>query len=86
MADEATVKTMVREWLEAHGYDGLYGGDCGCRVGDLAPCQCFSECFGEDCRPGYRIGCEPSECGMIDVGSYCIGPKGAECPMEEDEK
>jgi len=37
-----TVRKIVREWLEQHGYDGLWsdlGSDgCGCGIDDLFAC------------------------------------------------
>ncbi len=38
---DTTIKHIVEMWLAAHGYDGLYrpGWDCGCRLGDLMPCD-----------------------------------------------
>jgi len=44
-----TVLEMVETYLKAHGYDGLYYDDCGCRIGDLAPCSHINE----NCRAGY---------------------------------
>lgn len=37
---------VVGRWLEDHGYDGLCSEDdeCGCVLGDLAPCGYFCEC------------------------------------------
>lgn len=53
---EKTTKDMVRDWLTAHGYDGLYDGDeCGCSVDDLAPC----EQMGQDCVAARRVKAEP---------------------------
>lgn len=46
------VQEIVSRHLKMHGFDGLYatdGDDCGCFLGDLAPC----ECFGPGCVPGY---------------------------------
>lgn len=49
---EKTALSMLDEALRAQGYGGLVMPDaeCGCEVGDLAPC-------GSDfasCRPGYK--------------------------------
>lgn len=42
--------TIVKEWLQAHGYDGLCNEfDCGCGVTDLMPCGEP----GEHCMPAY---------------------------------
>ena len=49
-----TVKDIVKDWLIAHGYDGLYSenGQCGCDLDDLMVC----EAAGIDlCKPGYKV-------------------------------
>ena len=52
------VYDIVCDWLESHGYDGLYcPGECACKLSDLAPCSEMSQ----DCQPGYVVGCT-SEC------------------------
>ena len=33
-----TVREIIVEYLKAHGCDGLAGEDCGCGIGDIAPC------------------------------------------------
>ncbi len=46
------MKIKERErWLQENGYDGLIHPDheCGCKVGDLEPCD--GAC---GCRPAYR--------------------------------
>jgi len=46
------VKDIIREYLVANGYDGLFNfdGECACLLDDLMPCeQCCDECI-----PGYR--------------------------------
>ena len=43
-----TVQKIVAEWLQSHGYDGLYSDDCGCRLSDLFPRGCLGAC-----KPGY---------------------------------
>ncbi len=52
-----TGRDIVKEYLRAHGYDGLFArGECACLVDDLMPC-------GEtlrDCSPGYH---KPCDCG-----------------------
>ena len=52
---------IIKQWLKAHKYDGLYNadGECACEVNGLCPC-------GEDmglCKPGYRVECN---CGEHD--------------------
>ena len=48
-----TVKEIVEQYLEAHGFDGLYDddADCGCFLGDLMPCDC---CWC-NCQGGYAF-------------------------------
>jgi len=29
----------LKDWLKAHGYDGLSNCGCGCNLEDFAPCQ-----------------------------------------------
>jgi hypothetical protein len=66
-----TVKDIVREYLEAHGYDGLCSYECGCRLDDLFPC---CGC-GMDCVPGHKI---PDPDGETD---YVI----ADVPRHEEQ-
>ncbi len=50
----STVKGIVKDWLIAHGYDGLYSenGQCGCDLDDLMVC----DAAGIDlCKPGYKV-------------------------------
>lgn len=46
-----TLKEIMETGLKAEGYDGLYSAcvECGCWIGDLAPCGYF-----EDCLPARR--------------------------------
>ena len=52
-----TVEDIIKQWLKANGYDGLFTIEvdgCGCCIDDLAPC-------GEsplDCMPAHRHGDE----------------------------
>jgi len=45
-----TVLDIVKQYLIANGYDGLYYHNCGCTIEDLIPC---GACF-DDCIPGYK--------------------------------
>ena len=50
------LKELVKDWLVAHGYDGLYNNydelcnnhSGGCRINDLFPCGGLN-----DCQPAY---------------------------------
>lgn len=67
---ELNVIEIVRNYLTAHGYNGLYCTiePCGCSRDDLAPCGQLTR----HCRPAYRQHCE--RCGH-DV----YGPRWATC-------
>ena len=58
-----TVIEIVKGYLEAHGYDGLFNpdGECACVLSDLAPADCITE----ECEPGYFAPC-PADCGDHD--------------------
>lgn len=46
----ANVRDIVEAYLTANGYEGLWDGeDCGCRLGDLIPCDGRIEW----CKPAY---------------------------------
>ena len=59
-----TVKEIVIEYLNEHGYDGLFcEGQCSCRKDDLIACDGnFSEC-----EPGYEVPCD----GNCEFGGKC---------------
>ena len=67
-----TAREIVREYLNAHGYDGLYDDDCGCTKDDLAPCGEICT----DCLPGYRTA-HPmtTESQPGDEFDWIVGPK-----------
>ena len=52
-----SVADIIRNMLEAAGYDGLVNGDgeCGCGLGDLFPCTCNENLTG--CEPAYEFEC-----------------------------
>lgn len=58
-----TLIKIVRQYLRANGYDGLYNadGECGCKVNDLMTCNYP----GMRCKPGYLAPC-PKGCGEHD--------------------
>lgn len=70
MGMSRTVLQIVAEYLQAHGYNGLYSpDDCACVLEALAHCGEMRT----DCMAGMRIPC--------DCGGGCawhVGPKGEE--------
>jgi len=53
-----TVREIIAEWLQEHGFDGLYSEDCcACQLSDLMPCVGATD----DCKPGYT---SPCTCGQ----------------------
>ena len=69
------VLEIIEEYLEVHGYDGLYEpGECACKSGDLAPCGNI----GHSCQPGYLI----DKKGEYD---FYIGPKGGGVDCNEQD-
>ena len=52
--------SMVRDWLVANGYDGLYWYSCGCSVDDLWPCSNVGAML--TCRAGYKVAVRQNEC------------------------
>jgi hypothetical protein len=43
------VKSIVKEYLNKNGYDGLCYDDCGCKNDDLFPCGNGPR----ECKPGH---------------------------------
>ena len=64
-----TVKDMIKAYLTEHGFDGLYGDDCGCKVDDIAPCGKIKG----NCETGYLLLYDE----LCNYGRYDfhIGPK-----------
>ena len=63
----------VIDYLEANGYDGVAGEECGCPVDDLALC-------GDDpaeCLPAHKRECSPD--GPACPNSNCMGNPGNDC-------
>ncbi len=54
-----TVKEIVAEYLNANGYDGLAGEDCGCFLKDLCPCGGESDVL--RCVPGRTVPAKPED-------------------------
>ena len=71
--DNPTVREILDKWLADLGYDGLYTEDCGCEVGDLAPCGCCWESF--NCKAGHKIPCDPETCPAEGECPFHIGKK-----------
>lgn len=75
-----TVLEIVKAWLIANGYDGLYTDDCGCSVDDLAPC---GEMF-QDCIAGYK---RSGGDGDSEVGPRAgTAEKGKEATADSEEQ
>jgi len=69
---EKTVRNIVEEWLKDNGYDGLYDDDCGCLIGDIAPCEPDG---GFGCMPGYKGPCDPKTCPADGECDWHVGPR-----------
>jgi len=69
-----TVKEMVEVYLRDNGFDGLCSMDCGCRLGDLMPCDEVNP----DCEAAYEVLGEPEEPGDFFMASKKPGPVGHE--------
>lgn len=72
-----TVLKILEEYLKANGFDGLAGDECGCEIGDLAPCE-----NPLNCKPAYKTDCGGCDCG----GDWCLttDPKRKYCWMKDD--
>ncbi len=57
------VKAIVKEHLDANGFDGLFlsDGGCACKKEELAPC----ENVGLKCKPGYLLDATDSEYDFV---------------------
>ncbi len=83
------VADILVEWLREHGYDGLYGDECGCGIDDLLPCD-----MGAQCSPAYKRTC-PTDITIRVCKDPCpdtiytaTKPSGnpcAGCPAAEEE-
>ena len=70
------IKGMVESYLEANGYDGLAGPDCGCEIGDLMPCDVGCEMISTECYAGYKVPCPgPEECYADGECEFHIEPR-----------
>lgn len=78
---DATVGSIVVQYLKRHGYDGLIDGDgCGCSLDDLAPCGSM----GEGCMPAYHHPRPGSSCWMMPMPHVAEGC--AACAKGDDDE
>lgn len=59
------IREIVKQWLIANNFDGLYNDNydgCGCEVKDLMPC----DESGINCYAGYKAPCPGPEDGDCD--------------------
>jgi hypothetical protein len=70
------VEQIVREYLEANGYDGLYNenGGCGCDLADLMCCG-YQDTF---CLAGHKVAVWPEESEYGEEWAIKPGKKEAE--------
>jgi len=65
------IRSIVREYLVMHGYDGLaYCEDwdgCGCGLDDLICCDEWCR----NCRPAYAVHWDTCTTRQSDGGCYC---------------
>ena len=62
-----TIRQIIIEYIQANGYDGLAGDECGCSIEHLAPCDNPLECV-----PAYKHVC--------DCGDGCLWHMKTEKP------
>jgi hypothetical protein len=56
------IKSIVIDYLEKNGFDGLLNENvsCGCEISALMPCD---DCWIGECVPGYKTPCPgPGKC------------------------
>lgn len=72
---------IVKNYLIAHGYDGLYNTylDCGCEIDDLFPCD---SCEGE-CQPGYKVDCDCTDGSWREHDFHIVSEKPKKDREEE---
>jgi len=76
------VRQIVTKYLKDNGFDGLYAEECGCQISDLFPCD--GPC--DDCKPGYKVPCDPKTCQAYGDCEWHIGPKQLHTYEEETNK
>jgi len=75
MSERITCREIVKEWLEAHNFQGLCQSSCGCGIEDLAPCTGEGM---EDCTPAYKFTCP--HCKEVMWGRKQSESDELECP------
>jgi len=67
-----TIKEIVKAYLEANRYDGLYNicsVECACETGDLMPCNEPNE----NCTAGYKTEYKDNKCPCGEGCTWHIG-------------
>ena len=70
-----TLKEIVKEYLETHGFEGLGCEYCCCEVSDLMACGGMEGDPHTDCEAGYKIVYDNEECPCGEGCEWHIGPK-----------
>ena len=78
-----TVKGILIDWLQSHGYDGLCNYECGCELPDLMPCD---EIDMRDCKAGYRVACTDCQLRGTDECMQQETWPSAHCIMESKQE
>lgn len=81
--ENPSVRLIIRAWLMDHGYDGLYGDECGCGLDSLAPCDSPHL---TDCRAGYKRMCPGERCPRWEEDCEFAQPGEVRCwgPDKQD--
>lgn len=80
-----TVASILKEYLQRNGYDGLCGAGCGCEMSELGLCDSDAIL---NCRPGYKHKCVPTEdCDCLSGGevAWCMRPEKPLPPPPEEQ-
>lgn len=67
----ATVGSIIADYLNANGFDGLAGNECGCKTGEMFLCDLADA----NCKPAHYVTCDKCDRRRTDT---CIYP-GDEC-------
>ena len=68
MSKPMSIEDIIRTYLEANGFDGLYSDVCSCWLGDLFPCNAPNA---RECYAGYDQA-DPNE---DEAGPDSVGPE-----------